>query len=246
MMGSRPQEEQTREGQTPATPSWKKWLNIGRRKNNREVKLFLPETIYDLGVGWYIHVKRIQLKHELSANKYEIFNFCIGYPAVILQAIIGVSVFATFTESESTPFTPFKIAAICLTLISAGLVALQNFGGYAKEAEKHRLAASRFKSIIQEFEYQLLKLKLDHSASKDNDGWLGTLRKDYQKVENDSPQSFWPCVSERVDTLPMEEITDFLSKAYKTNGSDRSMGTSSSGLFTGHKDTVDGQPKPDQ
>jgi hypothetical protein len=218
------------------------------RAKQKPIYLFLPENIYDLAIGWYLHVKREQLKHILSADINEKWHFRIGYPAVVLQAVIGVSVFATYTQSENISL---KAVAIILTLISAGLVALQNFGGFAREAEKHRLAGSRLKSIIQEFEYQLLNLnkaksQLDQSTEKDNDlnGKINTfgetlkkLREDYQRIENESPQAFWPGVSEEVDNLPPKDITDFLCKAHKTNGSDRS---------SGDKDTVDDQPKRDQ
>ena len=64
----------------------------------------------------------------------------------------------------------------------------------------------------------------DQSASKDFDESLKKLRGDYQKVENESPQAFWPGVSEHVNELPINEITDFLSMTYKANGADRSIG----------------------
>src|SRR5215469_5741187 len=214
------------------------------RERQTPIYLFLPNNIYDLAIGWYVHAKRVQLKHTLSADKNEKWNNWIGYPAIVLQAIIGVTVFATYTRSEDIVLKTF---AIILTLISAGLVAAQNFGGYAKEAEKHRLAASRFKSIIQDFESQLLNIKtsiaqLDQRTSKDNnlhtkiDSFGETLKKlkeDYQKVENEAPQKFWSGISERVDKLPIKDIVDFLFEAHR---SDRSIGSSSSGLFIRHKD----------
>ena len=182
--------------------------------------IFIPEGLNDLAEGWYVHVKKEQRKHALSASRNEYLNARIGYPAAAIQAVVAMSVFGTFMEGANYPAW-VRWLAIGLATTSAVLVAMQTKGDYAREAEKHRMAASRLKNIIQEFELLLLDVRQstprpgsDPQAGGDvPEGLkdrLNTLRERYQRVESESPQTFLPGIAERVDAEDLKIIRDFV------------------------------------
>jgi hypothetical protein len=175
--------------------------------------IFEPKDSYSLAKGWYYHVKKVQKKHLLSSIRNQYLNFFIGYPAVALQAMVALSVFASFFKGEEYP-SWVRYSAIGVTILSALLVAIQTKGDFARAAEQHRMASSRFKVIIQDFEAILLDMR--EAQQKGNDESLNmvnkrleNLRERYSKIESESPQTFFPGIDSRVDGENTKVVDDF-------------------------------------
>ena len=107
------------------------------------IDLFMPDDTHSLVETWNLHATKEETKHTLSANRYELLNSLIGYSAVILQAVVAMSVVGTFIAGDYGPW--IKWSAIGVTIVSIGLVTVQTKGDFAKTAERHRVAALSFK-----------------------------------------------------------------------------------------------------
>jgi len=128
---------------------------------------------------WYNGVRIRHKAHFVLASKYERRNLWFGFPIVILTAITGTSIFASF---ESSPEPWMKILVGCLSILAAVLASLQTFLGYNQEAEQHKNAATKFGALRRELEERISldQYQIDKIFIED-------FRKRWDSLEQESP-----------------------------------------------------------
>lgn len=104
---------------------------------------------------WYRRLRESQFSHYESAKEFDLMNYWLGIPSVILSTIVGTSVFATLNESVETSA---KLLVGVVSMLAATLTGLQTFLRFSERAEKHRAVAARYGALRREIE-ELLSLE---------------------------------------------------------------------------------------
>jgi hypothetical protein len=180
--------------------------------------VFEPDNFQQLAKAWLLHAKKFDEKHEAASRRYERCRWWVGVPAAVLQPVVALGIVTNLIEGPDSPAW-LKAIAIIATLLSTGLVGLQTFGDFARRAEGHRLARSRFKAIIQELELEMPGLKTPTTAgasgAEDRDVLrrrLDGIRERMGKARDEAPnvppdidlavETAWEGARGRVDLVP--------------------------------------------
>ncbi|MGH9875843.1 MAG: SLATT domain-containing protein [Pyrinomonadaceae bacterium] len=144
-------------------------------------KLFEPANREELLRGWLLHAHKGRDRHDLAARRNDTYRYWLGVPAIILSAVAGTSVFASLqTQVDSA----LKIVVGLVSITSAVLASLQTFYNFASQAESHRMAGVKYKTIIRELE-QVLTQPLEQLPDKAD--YLDDLRKRLDELEEEAP-----------------------------------------------------------
>lgn len=170
--------------------------------------LFEPANTEELLRGWLLHAHKGRDRHDEAARRYQTLRFLLGVPTIALSAAVGTSVFASLNAS---PAAATAIAVGIVGIAATVFAALQTFLDYAGRAERHRVAAVKYKSVIRELE-QALTGTLDRRDPRDE--WFGELRGRLDSLEDTTPvvaQGIWERVEKtyaRVDFVgTAQELT---------------------------------------
>ncbi|MGA7412839.1 MAG: SLATT domain-containing protein [Bryobacteraceae bacterium] len=110
-----------------------------------------PKAV-QLLLKWSERARANQFQHWESARYYELANYALGGPAVVLSAIVGTAVFATL---EKLLDIRIRLAVGAISVLSAILVAIQTFLRLSERAEKHRATAAAYSSVRRRIEAAL-------------------------------------------------------------------------------------------
>jgi hypothetical protein len=152
-----------------------------RSKVTDEKRLFEPADSRELLRGWLLHAHKGRDRHDSAARRYEGRRSGLGVPTIVLSTVVGTSVFASLGHS---PATWAKVSVGLLSVTAALLSALQTFFDYPGRAERHRMAAAKYKTVIRELE-EFLAMP-DPSATRDH-AWLDALRQRFDALEEETP-----------------------------------------------------------
>jgi hypothetical protein len=122
----------------------------GREKKRRTQKVFEPETVGELLLGWQLHVSRRRDIHEQAARSAQAWSFVVGVPTAVLAGLAGSSAVGVW-QSEGSNGTLAIIGGI-LGLLAAILASVQAFLDLGSRAERHRQAAISYKRLLRSFE----------------------------------------------------------------------------------------------
>jgi hypothetical protein len=145
-------------------------------------KRFLePATPAERLRGWLLHAHKCRDRHDEAALSYDSLRYWLGVPTIICSTIAGASALASFSKS---PGSTGGIIAGIVSLVAAVLAALQTFFDYPGRAERHRLAATKFKAIIRELEQALTGTPPKADQSEE---WVTDFRRRMDALEEISP-----------------------------------------------------------
>lgn len=112
-------------------------------------KLFDPESLPELLLGWLVHAHKGRDRHDLAARVYERGRYVLGIPTLLASTIVGTSVFSTLS-SPGAPPTPLWVGLF--SVLAAILAALQTFLDLPTRSERHRATGVKYKAAIRELE----------------------------------------------------------------------------------------------
>lgn len=144
-------------------------------------KLFKPASPDKLLEGWLRHAHKQRDRHDFSARHFDRRGNITSTLAVVLSAIVGTAVFVSLTKSE---WWPLQIGAGVLSVVAAVMTAVHRNFNDAERAERHRVAAGRYKSLIWRLEEETAK-----QAGPAPD--LSDIGKTLQTLEIESPVVPW-------------------------------------------------------
>jgi hypothetical protein len=99
---------------------------------------------------WHRRVWACQIAHYGRATRLRRGDVILGVPVVILSTVVGTSLFATLNE-EQLPLA-LRIVVGSVSVVAAVLAAIQTFFGFAKQADKHVLAADWYSALRRKVE----------------------------------------------------------------------------------------------
>lgn len=106
---------------------------------------------------WHQEAIAFYFKHKLSARKYQFRDRALGVPTTIANAITGTAIFITLDdESRCYRDKTIQIVIGVILIISAILIAVQNFLSLSQNAEKHLNSANKYKSFANSIESELV------------------------------------------------------------------------------------------
>jgi hypothetical protein len=111
--------------------------------------IFEPDDANELLRGWLLHAHKGRDRHDLAARWYDRRRYALGIPATVASAIVGTAAFAGLEKSTATSV---RIAVAMLAITAAVLSSLQSFLDLGARAERHRLAAVKYKATIRQME----------------------------------------------------------------------------------------------
>lgn len=153
-------------------------VNSKQQKNGR--KLFEPDTMEELLRGWLLHAHKSRTRHDYAARYYNKMRFYLGIPTTALSAIVGSSVFVSHNLSLGSSTS---IVVGSMGIIATILSGLHTHLNYADLAEKHRSAATKYKSVVRQLE-QALAGPMTQGPS---DEWINNLRSHLDGLEENVP-----------------------------------------------------------
>ncbi|MFM7512454.1 MAG: SLATT domain-containing protein [Cyanobium sp.] len=109
----------------------------------------MTASINDLLETWYRRLREAQFSHYEAAKAFELMNYWLGIPSIVLSTVLGTSIFATLGESVNTNI---QILFGLVSVLAAILTGLQTFLKFSERAEKHRAIAARYGSLRREIE----------------------------------------------------------------------------------------------
>jgi hypothetical protein len=146
---------------------------------------------------WLKRARESQFSHYAAAARLERRHYWIGFPAVILSAAVGTSVFASL---ETQVDLRIKIAVGMLSVVAAILTGLQTFWRFSERAEKHRQTAANYAGLRRNIEEYIaspgnLKFEiLDALRKRDDEIALqapGIEPKDWATAKKTADENYW-------------------------------------------------------
>jgi len=116
----------------------------------RTQKVFEPETVGELLLGWQLHVSRRRDIHEQAARVAQGWSFLVGVPTAVLAGLAGSSAVGVWQSGGSNG--TLAIIGGVLGLLAAILASVQAFLDLGSRAERHRQAAISYKRLLRSFE----------------------------------------------------------------------------------------------
>lgn len=105
---------------------------------------------------WHMDAVSYNWKHNNAAKSYSFRDRLLGIPAVIATAVTGTAVFIVLDiDSRCDMNSPIQITIGTISIITAILLAVQNFLRLSELAEKHKSSANRYKSFATSIESEL-------------------------------------------------------------------------------------------
>jgi hypothetical protein len=144
-----------------------------------EKRVFTPEAIDDLLVGWLIHSHKARDRHDEAARRYAMGQYALGIPSLVVSTIVGTSVFAALSSATAPPFW-----VGLLSMVAAVLAALQTFMDFGGRSDKHRAAAVKYKTSIRLLEEFLVQQKEGTPITKDE---VDDIRASLDNLEEAAP-----------------------------------------------------------
>ena len=129
---------------------------------------------------WYNDLYLISHAHYEAAVYYQKMHRNFGIPITVLSAILGTSLFATINLN---PDIWARIIAGLISFSVAVLSALNTYLNYIERAEKHRIAGSRFRSLLTEVE---LNQRLPINTEAEFRTWADDLRRRWDHLSLES------------------------------------------------------------
>ena len=153
---------------------------VNNKQQEKGNKLFEPDTMEELLRGWLLHAHKSRTRHDYAARYYNKMRFYLGIPTTALSAIVGSSVFA----SLSMPLgSSASIVVGGMGIIATILSGLHTHLNYADLAEKHRSAATKYKSVVRQLEQSLA----GPMTQAPSDEWINNLRSHLDGLEENVP-----------------------------------------------------------
>ncbi len=144
-------------------------------------RLFEPASPVELLRGWLLHAHKGRDRHDEAARIYDSHLYLLGGFAIGLSALAGTAAFASLRETTGTIG---HIAVGLVSIAASVLVALQTFLDYPGRAERHRIVAVKYKSVIRELEFALTGGTVEKDVS---DPWFTDLRQRFNELEENAP-----------------------------------------------------------
>ncbi len=177
--------------------------------NAQTKKLFEPANHEELLRGWLLHAHKGRDRHDLAARRNDTYRYWLGVPTIVFAAVVGTSVFATL---ESQVDLYFQIGLGFISIASAVLASLQTFYDFATQAESHRVAGVKYKTIIRELE-QILTGPARQLPEKAD--YFNELRKRLDDLELEAPvvpEAIYRRIEERYENVVFLEKVAALIK----------------------------------
>jgi hypothetical protein len=111
--------------------------------------VFEPDDPNELLRGWLLHAHKGRDRHDLAARRCDQRRYSLGIPATVISAIVGTTTFAALQES---PNRTVQLVVGVLAILAAMLTSVQAFLDLGARAERHRMAAVRYKAVIRQLE----------------------------------------------------------------------------------------------
>src|SRR5438093_3695223 len=112
-------------------------------------KLFDPESLPELLLGWLVHAHKGRDRHDLAARIYERGRYLLGIPTLVASTIVGTAVFQALSSPAARP-TPLWVGLF--SLLAATLTALQTFLDLPTRSAQHRATGVKYKAAIRDLE----------------------------------------------------------------------------------------------
>lgn len=106
----------------------------------------------ELLLKWSAKAKVFRDAHYAASVRLRNLHYMLGFPTIILSAVVGTAVFATLEKSVALGL---RVGVGCISVAAAILAALQTFLRFAERAELHRQAFAGFDSIVRDIELAL-------------------------------------------------------------------------------------------
>ncbi|OBQ17958.1 SLATT domain-containing protein [Anabaena sp. AL93] len=116
------------------------------------------------------------------ANQRHIF---LGAPATLISTIVGTAIFSSL---NGNPDNSIKIFTGLISLLGAGLSALQTFFKFSELAEKHRIAGANYGDVKRKLDLFSLKYELsEHPPESEAVAELSQLAEALSRLAQESP-----------------------------------------------------------
>jgi hypothetical protein len=177
----------------------------GREKKRRTQKVFEPETVGELLLGWQLHVSRRRDIHEQAARNAQVWSFVVGVPTAVLAGLAGASAVGVWQSGGSNG--TLAIIGGVLGLVAAILASVQAFLDLGSRAERHRQAAISYKRVLRSFEripasdHKLSEVRDDSQPGRE----LQRLQAELAEVDGAAPV-VPRRIAEKVEDRPMEVV----------------------------------------
>jgi hypothetical protein len=102
------------------------------------------EDLRFLILAWYRRARHAQLGHVAAEARARRLERLLGVPAVVLSTIVGTAVFASVGKS---PDQRLQILAGILSILAAGLIALQTFLRFDDKSREHKRSSQAFGAL---------------------------------------------------------------------------------------------------
>jgi hypothetical protein len=148
--------------------------------------------------GWLLHAHKCRDRHDEAAKSYDSMRYRLGVPTIICSTVAGASAFASLSAALGIAGA---IAAGIVSLAAAVLAALQTSFDYPGRAERHRLAAMKYKSLIRELEQALTGTPPKGGQPEE---WVTDFRRRMDGLEEISPvvsQDIYDRVEQRYQSV---------------------------------------------
>jgi len=174
-------------------------------KQPRTEKVFEPETVGELLLGWQLHVCRRRDIHEWAARDAQRWSFLVGVPTAVLAGLAGTAAVGVWQSGGSNG--TLAIIGGVLGLVAAILASVQAFLDLGSRAERHRQAAISYKRVLRSFEripasdQKLSEVRDDSQPGRE----LQRLQAELAEVDGAAPV-VPRRIAEKVEDRPMEVV----------------------------------------
>ena len=81
--------------------------------------------------------------HFLASHRYSRYNYLFGIPTILFTTLVGTTVFASLSSTESASVTVTIAIGLC-SVTAALLSGLQTFLGFSERSDRHRDAGVKY------------------------------------------------------------------------------------------------------
>jgi hypothetical protein len=131
---------------------------------------------------WDTQLRTLHAGHWDAARRFEGSNLAFGVSTAVMSAIAGTAAFASLQEG-SEPW--MRIVAGAFSMLAAIASSAQTYYKSSEQAEKHRLAATKFGQLRRQLE-QLMAIGLPPAEAERVDV-LSQIRSQWGEIDGESP-----------------------------------------------------------
>ena len=131
---------------------------------------------------WDTQLRTLHAGHWDAARRFEGSNLAFGVSTAVMSAIAGTAAFASLQEGSATWM---RIVAGAFSIVAAIVSSAQTYYKSSEQAEKHRLAATKFGQLRRQLE-QLIALGLPPDEGRRADV-LSQIRTQWGEIDGESP-----------------------------------------------------------